>query len=200
MQVLYLCNEGATVKGLRVFGTPLNVANSKVSQNCAFQPAYGATGDEDPMFRAAAQIPPGGLDLLISHGPPAGVLDGGVGAPLLAEIARRERPALHVFGHQHLAYGVAFDAAVGTLFVNAASCDGLFAPLHPPVVIDVRELPRSLASQPRRQAVHISDPDMRGGSGDSAEGFRFFSASGGKLLRSPWTLEMERTPFAIASN
>jgi len=136
-KVYYLCNEGADVKGLRVFGTPLNAANSKTSQNIAFQPAYGAqTGDDDPKLRAASQIPPGGLDILISHGPPAGVLDVGLGSPLLAEMAFRERPALHLFGHQHLAYGVAFDPTVGTLFVNAASCDGLMAPLHPPVVID----------------------------------------------------------------
>jgi hypothetical protein len=244
VEVVYLSDESITVQGLRIWGTPLNGCNSAASQNRAFQPACGA-GADDPKMRSAAAIPPGGIDVLVSHGPPSGILDGGVGVGLLRELSERERPLLHVFGHQHLAYGVAFEPCLGTTFANAAGCDGFFAPIHPPILIDL------CSGEPRREGdlpADLHDAHHANGNGaqrangngdgngaqhgqqngngglrqrapqsqhraraseacarelgsDAAcepaetEGFQFYATAAATLLRSPWTLEMQRTPF-----
>lgn len=67
---------------------------------------------------AYAQIPEG-IDVLITHTPPHGMLDeslmyGGVerpepikiGSTVLAEHVRRIRPLVHVFGHEHDSRGM----------------------------------------------------------------------------------------------
>lgn len=53
-----------------------------------------------------------GVDVMVTHGPPAGVLDKvvgrrgeNVGCKFLMEAVRRARPRLHVFGHIHEGYG-----------------------------------------------------------------------------------------------
>lgn len=46
-------------------------------------------------------IIPAGTDVLISHCPPAGVLDNGMGCPVLRRAVAEARPRVHVFGHIH---------------------------------------------------------------------------------------------------
>jgi hypothetical protein len=62
------------------------------------------------------------VDMMITHGPPLGILDevvhgGRVGCTHLLRAAERARPRLHVFGHIHEAYG----AARGTWDASAES-------------------------------------------------------------------------------
>jgi Icc-related predicted phosphoesterase len=67
---------------------------------------------------------PEDTDILITHGPPQGILDQSAlegkhqGCDQLLTAVRRVRPRVHVFGHIHQHYGVVRSA--GTLFVNAA--------------------------------------------------------------------------------
>ncbi|KAL8659750.1 MAG: hypothetical protein Q9202_006965 [Teloschistes flavicans] len=60
---------------------------------------------EDPNFI------PDGVDIVMTHGPPKGVLDlsaaGHVGCDSLAKAINRVKPILHCFGHAHDGYGVA---------------------------------------------------------------------------------------------
>lgn len=44
---------------------------------------------------------PAGTDCVVSHCPPAGILDGGMGCPALRRAVMLARPRLHVFGHIH---------------------------------------------------------------------------------------------------
>jgi predicted phosphohydrolase len=44
---------------------------------------------------------PGGVDVLISHTPPFGVLDNGMGSRELRQAVLAARPKVHVFGHIH---------------------------------------------------------------------------------------------------
>jgi calcineurin-like phosphoesterase family protein len=46
-------------------------------------------------------IIPAGTDVLISHCPPAGVLDNGMGCPVLRRAVAEARLRVHVFGHIH---------------------------------------------------------------------------------------------------
>jgi Icc-related predicted phosphoesterase len=84
--------------------------------------------------------------VLISHGPPYGILDrceneahgfGPAGDIELLNAVERVRPLLHVFGHIHDGYG---QAAYGsTRFVNAASTQikGEYVLGNAPIVVDL---------------------------------------------------------------
>lgn len=84
---------------------------------------------------------PSGLDVLITHGPPHGVLDTvadaceNVGCEELSSTITRARPRVHAFGHIHEGYGV--EESDGVLFVNAAICTREYKPTNKPIVVDV---------------------------------------------------------------
>ncbi len=55
---------------------------------------YGVGWDSDAAI-------PTGVDVIVSHCPPAGILDGGMGCPALRRAILAAKPRLHVFGHVH---------------------------------------------------------------------------------------------------
>lgn len=92
-----------------------------------------------PLRNIWAKIP-SGIDILLTHGPPHGILDTTarglrVGCEELTLAIQRVRPKLHVFGHIHESYGQMM--AGETRCVNASTCNLQYAPIHPPVVIDL---------------------------------------------------------------
>jgi predicted MPP superfamily phosphohydrolase len=128
--VLYLDGESATVAGLRVFGSPWQPWFHDWAFNLPRGPALAAHW---------ATAPPE-LDLLLTHTPPAGVLDRTrhgehVGCADLAAALSRLAPKLHVFGHIHEDRGLQ-RLPHGGLAVNACNCDLAYRAVHPAVVID----------------------------------------------------------------
>lgn len=132
--LVVLIDEAATVGGLRVYGSPWTPRYHSWS----FMKERGA-----PMAAVWTKIPDD-LDLLITHGPPKGVLDdasryrGGTwaGSELAGceELARRValvRPRVHAFGHVHGRQGVV--ERNGTRFVNCTTSESE----HLPVVVDL---------------------------------------------------------------
>lgn len=119
-RIKILNGSGVRVKGLCLWGSPWTPHFGNWAYN--FAPAING-GYADAM-KHWAQIP-ADTDILITHGPPRGILDDIpgpklVGCPFLrAQLdAGRRKPKLHVFGHIHGARGqLRHD---GTLFVNAA--------------------------------------------------------------------------------
>ncbi|KAH0826319.1 putative metallo-dependent phosphatase [Lanmaoa asiatica] len=113
----YLENDVVEVtvrrRTLRIYGSP-------------YTPQYGAWAFQYPRFRPSnprfssallpvvdthhpsvalwSRIPPQ-IDVLLTHGPPLGHLDGGAGCTALLSALWRVRPRLHVFGHIHAARG-----------------------------------------------------------------------------------------------
>jgi len=125
----YLEHEGTVVDGLTVFGSPWQ----PWFHDWAFNLRRGAA-----LAQMWATVP-SGVDLLVTHSPPRGVLDrtwGGedVGCDDLLAALPRIAPRLHVFGHIHEAYGTS--SAGGRLSVNASNCDLRYRAVHPPVVVD----------------------------------------------------------------
>ncbi|MCB9832584.1 MAG: metallophosphatase domain-containing protein [Planctomycetes bacterium] len=126
----YLQDSGAEIAGLRFWGSP-------------WQPAFfdwAFNLPRGPALAAKWALIPSGTDVLVTHGPPAGILDrvhdgshAGC-ADLLAAIAR-VRPRLHVFGHIHEDPGLLERA--GTIHVNASSCDRRYRPLQAPITVDL---------------------------------------------------------------
>lgn len=127
---VYLEDDGCEIEGVSFWGSPWSMRFF----DWAFQ-----IDDEEHDRKIWSRVP-SGVDVLITHGPPQGVLDRTydgrhVGSPWLTQTAERVRPRVHAFGHIHEARGIA--VRHGTTFVNACTCDARYDPVHPPVVISL---------------------------------------------------------------
>lgn len=126
--VHYLENSAIEIEGLKIWGSPI----TPWFYNWAFNRNRGA--EILPYWQAI----PSETDILITHGPPAGILDivddgTRVGCEDLRNEIRRVQPRLHVFGHIHEAYGQIEEE--GTLFVNASSVNLRYNPVNEPILI-----------------------------------------------------------------
>lgn len=130
--IIYLEDQGRTIEGLHIYGTP-------------HQPRFcdwAFNLDELDLADRFGHIP-GGLDLLITHCPPHGILDESnydmktrhIGARALREVVDKVRPRVHCFGHNHGQYGQL--RKEHTHFINAAICTPRYVPSNEPVVIDL---------------------------------------------------------------
>lgn len=130
-EIHYLEDSETHVEGLHIYGSP-------------WQPQFQAWAFNldrgEPLHEKWTHIPTG-VDVLITHGPPAGILDRttsghAVGCKdLYLEVASRIRPKVHIFGHIHEAYGQR--SLDGTTFVNACIVDKSYRLANDPVVIDL---------------------------------------------------------------
>jgi Icc-related predicted phosphoesterase len=126
----YLEDAEATVAGLRFWGSP-------------WQPWFHDWAfnlERGPAIRAKWDLVPAGVDVLVTHGPPAGhgdrvVAGDEVGCADLLDAIHRVKPRVNVFGHIHEGHGVT--EADGTRFVNASICDVRYRPVQGPIVVDV---------------------------------------------------------------
>lgn len=122
----FLIHEQIQWKGLTIFGSPYTPM--------FFDWAYMKPRSE---LDAVWQTIPGGIDILITHGPPKGVLDitkdMDTGDPvhvgsksLMRHVVDRIKPKIHAFGHIHDERGINNCGIVtrgATQFVNCACCD-----------------------------------------------------------------------------
>ena len=127
---VYLQDEEVTLVGLRFYGSP-------------WQPRFYDwvfNLDRGEPLRTVWEKIPTGLDVLITHGPPRGILDrtangDDAGCDDLLDRVELVRPRVHVFGHIHEGYGVVTRGA--TRFVNACSCDVDYHAVQAPIVVDL---------------------------------------------------------------
>lgn len=94
---------------------------------------------EAPELTAAWARIPRDVDVLITHTPPADILDVSsrglaIGCPHLAQRLRDLTPRLHCFGHVHASAGSRMIGA--TTYVNATSINSDFQIAHRPFVFD----------------------------------------------------------------
>lgn len=88
------------------------------------------------------QIPSDRLDILITHGPPFGVLDKCnnnrlAGCEDLLEVITHVKPKYHLFGHIHEGYGIAQNGY--TTFINASILDENYILKNMPVIFDIKK-------------------------------------------------------------
>lgn len=145
---ILLQDSMAEVEGLKIFGSPWQPE----FQNWAFNLPRGLALKEK--WKAI----PDGIDILVTHGPPMGVLDWSrygkehVGCGDLREELHRIRPGLHIFGHIHGDYGTV--CRDGIVFVNAAVCDEAYIPTHHPIVVEHEPgIGFRVLSGPKKQAL-----------------------------------------------
>jgi Icc-related predicted phosphoesterase len=130
--ITYLQDREVTLGGLRIYGSP-------------WQPEFGGWGfnlpRNSPQIKRVWDEIPTGLDLLVTHSPPYGILDkvdsDSVGCSELLSALESARPRVHVFGHIHEGYGT--EAREHTFYINACSCDGGYKAVNNPIVYDLEE-------------------------------------------------------------
>jgi calcineurin-like phosphoesterase family protein len=127
--LIYLCGRTVKVEGLTVFGS------SVIPHNNAFRAGARAYMLDATTARHWGRAPK--CDILISHGPPKGILDTEqrFGDPCLLAYVRQIKPKLHVFGHVH--YGRGTEESLGTKFVNASLLDEAYRPACEPTVVEI---------------------------------------------------------------
>lgn len=114
--ITYLNDSGATIEGIKFWGSPV----TPYFHNWAFNRFHKEIEEHWALI-------PNDIDVLITHGPPYGILDEvyhhkqNVGCPSLKKKIKEIKPQVHVFGHIHEAMGVHEED--GTSFINASVVD-----------------------------------------------------------------------------
>ncbi len=131
--VIYLQDSSVEIEGLKIYGSPW--------QPRFFNWAFNLNRGRELAERWA--LIPDDVDILITHGPPNGILDEvprkywieNTGCEELRKRVEEIRPRLHVFGHIHCGYGT--EEKFGVKFINASNCDESYKPTNPPIVFDL---------------------------------------------------------------
>jgi Icc-related predicted phosphoesterase len=131
--ITYLHDSGVSIHGIRFWGSPWQ----PWFLDWAFNLKRGAE------IAAKWALIPDNVQVLITHGPPHGILDEVVipqgthqGCEALRErLLALPQLRLHAFGHIHEGYGSREED--GRSYVNASICDVHYAPINAPVVVDI---------------------------------------------------------------
>lgn len=114
--VHYLSNSSVVIDGIKFYGLPMFMEDTM-------------EGTYDKLINSI----PYDTDVLVTHQPPYGILDGGeyhgkqdfhYGNYLLYAKVLGIKPRLHLFGHDHNVYGS--EERFGTIFSNAAVVDSQY--------------------------------------------------------------------------
>jgi len=132
--IIYLEDREVTIGGVKFYGSPWQ------PEFCNW--AFNLPRGEDLLEKW--RYIPADTDVLITHGPPHGILDVSiydkvhVGCEdLRDEIFNRIKPKLHVFGHIHFEHGM--QVHEGIRFVNASSVNESYIVKNHPIVVEIED-------------------------------------------------------------
>jgi len=116
--IIYLQDADVTIDGVRIWGSPWQPE----FRGWAFNLPRG-----QPLAEKWEKIPTG-IDVLVTHGPPAGIGDRiddaeRAGCEDLRAAVRRVKPLLHLFGHIHQSGGVWRDPSTCYANVTTWECE-----------------------------------------------------------------------------
>lgn len=129
-EAIYLQDESVVINDLLFYGSP-------------WQPAFmdwAFNLERGKALRKKWKKIPVGTDVLITHGPPMGILDKTisgetVGCFDLREVVEIVKPRFHIFGHIHEGYGQ-FEYE-GTTYINACINTHRYVPSNAPIVFEL---------------------------------------------------------------
>lgn len=131
--IVYLEGDSFDFKGFSIFGSPY----TPTFYNWYFNRDRGAA------IRPYWDAIPEGTDILVTHGPPKGILDYNArdnfhcGCEELMEAVKRVKPKVHAFGHIHSGYGSL--QADGTTFINASLLSERYKMANKPIVFQLEK-------------------------------------------------------------
>lgn len=138
--VTYLCDSGIEFEGLKIWGSPWTHRFQGINPKCA---AFTLSSDE--LENKMEEIAYDDIDILVTHCPPFGILDGVertdfdghrtieyTGSRQLAHGLRSSAVKLHVFGHIH-EHGGKKEISYDTICVNASIVNERYEPVNKPV-------------------------------------------------------------------
>ncbi len=128
--VTYLDDSACSIEGLNIWGSPIQPEFF----NWAFNRKRGKE------IKKHWDLIPNNTDILITHGPPYGVLDKTsdgehVGCEDLRNKVFEINPKIHVFGHIHEEYGIIKEK--GIVFINASLLNRRYQYTNEPIVIEI---------------------------------------------------------------
>lgn len=129
--ITYLHDDWTMVDDVVIAGSPVSRPYGKIFT------AFTKSGQELDRHWGALD---GSIDILITHGPPYGILDRAwekgqqLGDEALFVAVNRIKPQLHIFGHIHGGYGMI--EMNGTTFINASHCNEAYRGVNPPIVVE----------------------------------------------------------------
>ncbi len=126
---VFLKDESYSHSGVNFYGSPWTPD----------LPGHAFQQRADELGKYWSRIP-SDTDVLITHVPPAGILDVSsaglkLGCTALTRELARVRPHVHCFGHVHASRGMTKQA--GIHFVNAVSVNSRFELVYPPVEVEI---------------------------------------------------------------
>ena len=132
-ETIVLNDDSITIEGQKIWGTPINLE----FHNWAFNRAAG-----DDILSHFNKIPKD-TDILITHGPPLGILDQAfpldnspnLGDVDLLNVLDTLNLKAHIFGHIHGSHGTL--KRKDTLFVNASIMDESYKPVFSPIEFEL---------------------------------------------------------------
>jgi Icc-related predicted phosphoesterase len=133
-----LIDETVEIEGLKIHGSPYTPWFLDWAYNRA-RNLSEAMYRQIPEIKPHWDLIPDKTDILVTHGPPYGILDevlavDGTSYPLpryvgceeLLKAVKRVKPQLHIFGHIHCAHGQKHED--GTSFYNVSVVDEMYTP------------------------------------------------------------------------
>ncbi len=143
-KVIYLQDSGTEFEGLKIWGSPWTKTFPGMNPKC-----MAFTLDMYESLLPKWNLIPDDVDILVTHGPPYGILDGcgeyGACAGdvnLRQELEQRIKPKLHIFGHIHENGGKqiifkrpGYGTENNTICINASHVNERYKPVNKPVRI-----------------------------------------------------------------
>ena len=135
----YLCDSGVEILNFNIFGSPWTLTFPGINPRCT-----AFTGTEEDL-KAKFDLIPDDIDILITHGPPYGILDQvyhpencryhHTGSKSLMDAIKRVEPKVSIFGHIHEEYGSREAFALETDFFNCSHVNERYEPVNKPIRI-----------------------------------------------------------------
>jgi Icc-related predicted phosphoesterase len=143
--IIYLNDSGVVINDIHIWGSPI----TPQFYNWAFNRPRGAS------IKKHWDLIPEDTDVLITHGPPKGILDQvvneqNVGCRDLLDKIKTLNIRVHVFGHIHESYGTT--RFMGTRFINASVLNEQYDLVNRPVVFQCPEINLGVPEPANRKA------------------------------------------------
>ena len=140
---IYLQHSSVTLEGVKFWGSPWTPSFHGMREGLTFY--TNSDGEAKNIWRGM----PKNADVIITHGPPKGILDTvrndfngayeehNCGDGMLMSKIIKFKPKYHVFGHIHEEGGKTFEAPYGTKFMNCSVVNARYDVVNKPMVFEI---------------------------------------------------------------